>query len=97
MCNAGRLHVNKHTASGEKLVKGDFNTANLLGGPKVEHYHQALALVVAETFEQARAAALSPTSGSSLRSVKLSPTSTSAAPTMIMRFRATRVASAVWA
>ena len=33
------------------------STARLLGGPEVEHYHQALALVVAETFEQARAAA----------------------------------------
>ncbi len=40
-----------------KLGKGDFNTANLLGGPAIEHYHQAVALVVAETFEQARAAA----------------------------------------
>jgi len=40
-----------------KLDKGDFNTAKLLGGPAIEHYHQAVALVVAETFEQARAAA----------------------------------------
>jgi xanthine dehydrogenase YagR molybdenum-binding subunit len=40
-----------------KLDKGDFNTAKLLGGPDIEHYHQAIALVVAETFEQARAAA----------------------------------------
>ncbi|NLS27240.1 Aldehyde oxidoreductase molybdenum-binding subunit PaoC [Sphingomonas sp. S2M10] len=40
-----------------KLTKGNFNTANLLGGPEIEHYHQAIALVVAETFEQARAAA----------------------------------------
>ena len=40
-----------------KLGKGNFNTANLLGGPEIEHYHQAIALVVAETFEQARAAA----------------------------------------
>ncbi len=40
------------------LGKGDFNTVRLLGGPDVEHYHQALAVVVAETFEQARAAAL---------------------------------------
>jgi xanthine dehydrogenase YagR molybdenum-binding subunit len=40
-----------------KLDKGDFNTAKLLGGPEIEHYHQAVALVVAETFEQARAAA----------------------------------------
>jgi xanthine dehydrogenase YagR molybdenum-binding subunit len=40
-----------------KLGKGNFNTAKLLGGPEVQHYHQAIALVVAETFEQARAAA----------------------------------------
>lgn len=40
-----------------KLGKGDFNTAKLLGGPQIEHYHQAVALVVATTFEQARAAA----------------------------------------
>ena len=40
-----------------KLGKGTFNTARLLAGPMVEHYHQAVALVVAETFEQARAAA----------------------------------------
>jgi len=40
-----------------KLAKGSKNTAKLLGGPEVEHYHQALAVVVAETFEQARAAA----------------------------------------
>lgn len=40
-----------------KLTKGDFNTAMLLGGPNIEHYHQAVAVVVAETFEQARAAA----------------------------------------
>ncbi len=40
-----------------KLGKGDFNTAKLLAGPDVEHYHQAVAVVVAETFEQARSAA----------------------------------------
>ena len=40
-----------------KLGKGNFNTARLLGGPEIQHYHQAIALVVAETFEQARAAA----------------------------------------
>ncbi|WP_077000192.1 aldehyde oxidoreductase molybdenum-binding subunit PaoC [Variovorax sp. KK3] len=40
-----------------KLGKGDFNTAKLLAGPEVDHYHQAVALVVANTFEQARAAA----------------------------------------
>ncbi|UOD29542.1 xanthine dehydrogenase family protein molybdopterin-binding subunit [Massilia violaceinigra] len=39
------------------LGKGKFNTAKLLGGPEIAHYHQAIALVVAETFEQARAAA----------------------------------------
>ncbi len=39
------------------LGKGGANTARLLGGPVVEHYHQAVALVVADTFEQARAAA----------------------------------------
>ena len=40
-----------------KLGKGEYNTAKLLGGPDIEHYHQAIAVVVAETFEQARAAA----------------------------------------
>jgi xanthine dehydrogenase YagR molybdenum-binding subunit len=40
-----------------KLDKGNMNTARLLGGPGIEHYHQSIALVVAETFEQARAAA----------------------------------------
>src|SRR6478735_718308 len=40
-----------------KLGKGNFNTAHLLGGPAIEHYHQAVARVVAESFEQARDAA----------------------------------------
>ena len=40
-----------------KLAKGDFNIARLLGGPDIQHYHQAIAVVVADTFEQARAAA----------------------------------------
>ena len=40
-----------------KLGKGKMNTAKLLGGPQIDHYHQAVALVVAQTFEQARAAA----------------------------------------
>lgn len=40
-----------------KLAKGNFNTAKLLGGPDIQHYHQAIAVVVAETFEQARSAA----------------------------------------
>ena len=43
--------------SAGKLGKGKMNTATLLGGPEIEHYHQAIALVVAETFEQARSAA----------------------------------------
>ncbi len=43
--------------SAGRLGKGKRNTAKLLGGPEVQHYHQAVALVVAETFEQARAAA----------------------------------------
>ncbi|WP_050469718.1 aldehyde oxidoreductase molybdenum-binding subunit PaoC [Herbaspirillum chlorophenolicum] len=40
-----------------KLGLGIFNTAILLGGPEIQHYHQAIAVVIAETFEQARAAA----------------------------------------
>jgi xanthine dehydrogenase YagR molybdenum-binding subunit len=44
-------------ANAGKLGKGKFNTAHLLGGPAIEHYHQAIALVVAETFEEARTAA----------------------------------------
>jgi xanthine dehydrogenase YagR molybdenum-binding subunit len=40
-----------------QLGKGALNTAKLLAGPDIEHYHQAIGVVVAETFEQARAAA----------------------------------------
>ena len=40
-----------------KLEKGKTNTASLFGGPEIQHYHQAIAVVVAETFEQARDAA----------------------------------------
>ncbi|UHS58532.1 aldehyde oxidoreductase molybdenum-binding subunit PaoC [Agrobacterium vaccinii] len=40
-----------------KREKGEYNTAHLFGGDVIEHYHQAVAVVVAETFEQARAAA----------------------------------------
>jgi xanthine dehydrogenase YagR molybdenum-binding subunit len=39
------------------LKKGKLNTARLFGGGEVQHYHQAVAVVVAETFEQARSAA----------------------------------------
>ncbi|QBE64586.1 aldehyde oxidoreductase molybdenum-binding subunit PaoC [Pseudoduganella lutea] len=52
----GVIAVVTHVNAG-KLEKGDYNTAKLLAGPQVDHYHQAVALVVAETFEQARAAA----------------------------------------
>ncbi|MGF0524048.1 aldehyde oxidoreductase molybdenum-binding subunit PaoC [Agrobacterium pusense] len=40
-----------------KLEKGKYNTAILFGGYEIQHYHQAIAVIVAETFEQARAAA----------------------------------------
>ena len=40
-----------------KLPVTSMNVAALFGGAEVAHYHQAIALVVAETFEQARAAA----------------------------------------
>jgi xanthine dehydrogenase YagR molybdenum-binding subunit len=40
-----------------KLGQARSNIARLLGGPDIQHYDQAIALVVAETFEQARYAA----------------------------------------
>ena len=52
----GVIAVVTHENAGP-LGKGTMNTARLLGGPEIEHYHQAIALVVAESFEQARAAA----------------------------------------
>ena len=51
----GVIAVVTHENAG-KLGKGNFNTAHLLAGPEVQHYHQAVGIVVAETFEQARAA-----------------------------------------
>ena len=39
-----------------ELGKSKLNAAPLLGGPAIAHYDQAIAIVVAETFEQARAA-----------------------------------------
>ena len=39
-----------------RLQKGQMNIAYLFGGAEIQHYHQAVAVVVAETFEQARAA-----------------------------------------
>lgn len=40
-----------------KLGTGEFYVERMLAAPDVEHYHQAVALVIAETFEQARHAA----------------------------------------
>jgi xanthine dehydrogenase YagR molybdenum-binding subunit len=40
-----------------RLAKGEHNVASLFGGPDIDHYHQAVAVVVAESFEQARDAA----------------------------------------
>lgn len=39
------------------LKKAYRNTASVFGESDIQHYHQAIALVIAETFEQARAAA----------------------------------------
>ncbi|MES2710771.1 MAG: aldehyde oxidoreductase molybdenum-binding subunit PaoC [Pseudomonadota bacterium] len=40
-----------------RLEKGQMNTASLFGGREIQHYHQAIAVIVAESFEQARDAA----------------------------------------
>src|SRR3954463_13868363 len=40
-----------------KLSKAKTHAAKMLAGPDIQHYDQAIALVVAESFEQARAAA----------------------------------------
>lgn len=39
-----------------RMPKGQFNASSQFGGAEIQHYHQAIAVVVAETFEQARAA-----------------------------------------
>jgi xanthine dehydrogenase YagR molybdenum-binding subunit len=52
----GVLTIITHENAG-KIDKGNFYVARALAGPDVDHYHQAVAVVVAETFEQARAAA----------------------------------------
>ncbi|MFZ2996443.1 aldehyde oxidoreductase molybdenum-binding subunit PaoC [Sphingobium sp.] len=52
----GVLGIVTHANAG-KLAKGNNNTAHLLGGPDIEHYEQALALVIADTLENARDAA----------------------------------------
>ncbi|BBI65111.1 hypothetical protein HSBAA_64170 [Vreelandella sulfidaeris] len=41
----------------EPLDRAESNIAHLFGGATIEHYHQAIAVVVAETLEQARGAA----------------------------------------
>ncbi|MDB5596433.1 MAG: xanthine dehydrogenase [Hyphomicrobiales bacterium] len=40
-----------------RLGRGRMNYAYLFGGAEIQHYHQAIAVVVAESFEQARFAA----------------------------------------
>jgi xanthine dehydrogenase YagR molybdenum-binding subunit len=45
------------SASAGPLGNGEFIAANPLAGPIVQHYHQAVAVVVASTLEQAQAAA----------------------------------------
>ncbi|AVO45137.1 aldehyde oxidoreductase molybdenum-binding subunit PaoC [Phreatobacter cathodiphilus] len=52
----GVLAVVSAGEAGE-LGKGKTNTVKLMGGPEIDHYHQAIAVVVAETFEEARHAA----------------------------------------
>ncbi|MEB2869480.1 aldehyde oxidoreductase molybdenum-binding subunit PaoC [Pseudomonas rhizosphaerae] len=52
---SGVIAIVTHENAG-KLDKGKFYVSRALGGPQVDHYHQAVAIVVAETFEQARAA-----------------------------------------
>ncbi|MGI4952918.1 MAG: xanthine dehydrogenase family protein molybdopterin-binding subunit, partial [Janthinobacterium lividum] len=41
------------TLSVPKVGLSKMNVASLFGGNEVQHYHQAIAVVVAETFEQA--------------------------------------------
>jgi len=53
---AGVLAIVTHENAGA-LGPNGFYTARPLAGPDVQHYHQAVAIVVAETFEQARHAA----------------------------------------
>jgi hypothetical protein len=45
------------TTNSQQLGQAKRNPAKLFGGSEIFHYHQAVALVVAETFEQARSAA----------------------------------------
>ena len=41
----------------DALPKASWNVAHLFGGREIEHYHQAIAVVVADSMEMARAAA----------------------------------------
>jgi xanthine dehydrogenase YagR molybdenum-binding subunit len=52
----GVIAIVTHENAG-KLGKAKAHTARRLAGPEVQHYDQAVAVVVAETFEQARSAA----------------------------------------
>jgi xanthine dehydrogenase YagR molybdenum-binding subunit len=52
----GVVAIVTHENAG-RLGKGEFYVQRFLAGPEVDHYHQAVAVVVAATFEQARAAA----------------------------------------
>jgi xanthine dehydrogenase YagR molybdenum-binding subunit len=52
----GVIVVVTHENAGP-VGKGRMNKAHLLGGPRIEHYDQALGIVVAQTLEQARDAA----------------------------------------
>lgn len=52
---SGVIAIVTHENAGQ-LDKGEFYVDRALAGPQVDHYHQAVAIVVAQTFEQARAA-----------------------------------------
>jgi xanthine dehydrogenase YagR molybdenum-binding subunit len=52
----GVLAIVTHENAGP-IGRGEFYIQRFLAGPQVDHYHQAVAIVAAETFEQARAAA----------------------------------------
>ncbi|KQQ73187.1 xanthine dehydrogenase [Xanthomonas sp. Leaf131] len=53
---AGVLHVLTYKNT-QALGTGEFYVQRFLAAPDIEHYHQPVAVVVADTFEQARAAA----------------------------------------
>ena len=57
MAAPGVLGVITTLDHAEPLPLGEGNNTPLFGGRTVNHYHQAIACVIAETFEQARAAA----------------------------------------